>query len=90
MFFVFARRYRPGKFLLPLVILSGEASAQDSTSSPEATPTMMARRVDEAPSIDGRLDDAVWQVAPSLSEFYQKEPVEGEVATEETRRAHYV
>ena len=71
--------------MLPLVILSGEASAQDSTSSPEATPTMMARRVDEAPSIDGRLDDAVWQVAPPLSEFYQKEPVEGEVATEETQ-----
>ncbi len=40
--------------------------------------------MEEAPTIDGRLDDAVWQNVPGASEFYQREPVEGEAATEGT------
>ncbi len=45
---------------------------------------MRARRVEEAPAIDGRLDDPVWRNVIGASEFYQKEPVEGEAATEQT------
>ena len=84
-FSALACHHKLGKLLLPLVFLSGGAYAQVPTSEGEATPAMMARRVEEAPAIDGRLDDAVWQVAPPVTEFYQKEPVEGEAATEETR-----
>ncbi len=45
---------------------------------------MRAKKVEEAPAIDGRLDDPVWQNVPGVSEFFQREPVEGEIATEET------
>jgi len=43
-----------------------------------------AARVEEAPAIDGRLDDLVWQNVAGSSDFYQREPVEGEAATERT------
>ena len=40
--------------------------------------------MEEAPAIDGRLDDPVWQNVTGVSKFYQREPVEGEAATERT------
>ena len=40
--------------------------------------------MEEAPAIDGRLDDPVWQNVTGASAFYQREPVEGEEATERT------
>ena len=45
---------------------------------------MTATKVEEAPVIDGRLDDPVWQIVTGASEFFQREPVEGEAATEGT------
>jgi len=36
------------------------------------------------PTLDGRLDDAVWQTASKLADFVQRSPVEGEPATEAT------
>ncbi|MCU0241525.1 MAG: hypothetical protein MUF51_03775, partial [Vicinamibacteria bacterium] len=35
-------------------------------------------------AFDGRLDEPVWKSAPSISAFYQREPLAGEVATENT------
>ena len=43
-----------------------------------------ARRVEEAPRIDGNLNDAVWARAPSINEFFQRDPEEGAPATEAT------
>ena len=43
-----------------------------------------ARRVEEAPRIDGNLNDAVWARAPSIDEFFQRDPEEGAPATERT------
>ena len=43
-----------------------------------------ARRVEEAPRIDGNLSDAVWARAPSIDEFFQRDPEEGAPATERT------
>ena len=43
-----------------------------------------AVRVNEAPTLDGVLDDAVWQQASVIDEFVQQEPDEGEPATERT------
>jgi hypothetical protein len=43
-----------------------------------------AMRVDQAPRIDGVLDDAMWSGAPVVNEFVQQEPREGTPASERT------
>ena len=43
-----------------------------------------ALRVDRAPKLDGTLDDQVWQSAKPITDFRQREPQEGEPATEKT------
>jgi hypothetical protein len=35
-------------------------------------------------NLDGKLDEAIWQSAPSITEFHQKEPVEGVAPTQIT------
>jgi len=41
-------------------------------------------RVDHAPKLDGSLDDPLWQSAKPVTKFRQREPNEGETATEKT------
>jgi hypothetical protein len=55
------------------------AKAQDSTSK-----TGQAVFVEEAPVLDGVLNDAVWGVAAGLSDFMQKDPREGVPVSEAT------
>jgi hypothetical protein len=43
-----------------------------------------AVRVEQGPTIDGRLDEPVWQQAQVVSGFLQQEPNEGEPVTERT------
>ena len=43
-----------------------------------------ARRVAQAPVIDGVLDERVWRQAVPITEFVQAEPVEGQPASEKT------
>jgi hypothetical protein len=43
-----------------------------------------ARRVEEPPEIDGNLDETVWERAPAITGFTQRDPEEGEPATERT------
>ncbi len=43
-----------------------------------------AIRVEESPVLDGNLDEAIWQRVPAISEFLQRDPQEGEPATEKT------
>jgi len=40
--------------------------------------------VDRAPRLDGTLNDPLWQSAKSITDFRQREPKEGEPATEKT------
>ena len=40
--------------------------------------------VDEPPTIDGSVDDAVWELADPITDFIQAEPVEGTPASERT------
>ena len=47
-------------------------------------PTVQPPRILQAPVIDGRLDDAVWQDAALLTEFFQRRPLDGAPATEDT------
>jgi len=67
------------------VTLQGEgAPAQRQTATRAVRPTLTAVRAGEAPVIDGRLDDGVWQTAALVDTFVQEEPVEGAPATEKT------
>jgi hypothetical protein len=43
-----------------------------------------AIRVVQAPKLDGSLDDPLWQSAKPVADFRQREPYEGEKATENT------
>jgi hypothetical protein len=53
--------------------------------APEARrPTLTAVRAEQPPTVDGRLDDAIWRNAALIDTFVQEEPVEGAPATEET------
>ena len=47
-------------------------------------PRATALKVTEAPTIDGTLNEAVWQRAPALTDFIQAEPFEGQAASERT------
>jgi hypothetical protein len=47
-------------------------------------PSVTAVRAEAAPSIDGRLDDALWRTATLIDTFVQEEPIEGAPATEKT------
>ncbi|MEW6322739.1 MAG: DUF5916 domain-containing protein [Acidobacteriota bacterium] len=47
-------------------------------------PSVAAVRVEEAPRIDGVLDDPVWAQATPVDRFVQQEPDEGEPATDRT------
>jgi hypothetical protein len=70
-------------FLQPVISKGGGASAQ-YTKNPPTGPSVVAVRVDRAPKLDGTLDDEVWQSARPIMDFRQREPQEGEPATEKT------
>jgi hypothetical protein len=64
------------------VTASPENGVPDYASyTPEIAPTRITR--DEAPAIDGQLDDAVWQKAARITDFYKVEPDVG-LPSEET------
>jgi len=46
--------------------------------------TVNANRVEQAPKLDGTLDDPLWQQASPISNFLQREPFEGQPPTEKT------
>ena len=57
------------------VILPASIQAQHNPNAPRKQ--MTALRINSpSPRVDGRLDDPVWQKAPWVSDFAQKEPVE--------------
>jgi Domain of unknown function (DUF5916)/Carbohydrate family 9 binding domain-like len=54
-----------------------------SQTTPEVQ-IAQAVRVEEPPKLDGTLDDPIWQQAVPIKDFRQKEPYEGQPATEST------
>lgn len=52
--------------------------------SQDARPSVEARRDTAAIDLDGRLEERVWRTAPAATEFRQREPDEGEPATQRT------
>ncbi len=59
-------------------------AADTSGTLPDATGALTALRVATAPSIDGVLDEAVWQQAAPIGGFTQRFPDEGRPASQET------
>ena len=52
--------------------------------APGSGRTAGAARAAHAPRLDGTLDDPIWQTAPLISDFRQREPLETAPATERT------
>ena len=52
--------------------------------TPEGGVTVRATRLPEPLDFDGRLDEQIYTTVPSISDFIQQEPREGEPATEKT------
>jgi len=67
-----------------LAALSAPAAAQDSAPPPARKQARAARIESRPPELDGRLDEAVWQSAPPITDFTQKQPNEGAPPTERT------
>src|SRR5258708_31794416 len=59
------------------------ANAQTEAASASIR-AAVAVRAEKAPRLDGTLDDPIWQFAPPLNDFRQREPLETAAATEKT------
>lgn len=72
--------------LLSLAVVSPLSLAQDTISTTEVRPSMLAHRIAGGVSVelDGLLDEEVWAQAQPITEFRQQEPVEGGVPSEPT------
>ncbi len=69
--------------LLPALLVAVLPHVADAQPSKER-PFIQATKVEIGPSIDGVLDDAVWQTATPVESFTQQEPNLGQPATERT------
>jgi len=78
-----APKLDPASMVLPL-LLSMPALVLGSESTAAAARVATAAHVEEAPVIDGTVDDEIWRKAEVITGFIQAEPVEGEPATERT------
>ena len=75
-----SRRRLSAPFLLLFLLGAGTGWTQPAPSR-----QVTAVRAPAPPQIDGRLDDRVWETAPAVSGFLQRDPDEGKPASEETR-----
>jgi len=78
--------------LLSLCLLLFQACSANAATSSEGQPakgesgriSAEAIRIEHAPTLDGTLNDPLWQSAKPITEFRQREPHEGEPPTEKT------
>src|SRR5689334_21663179 len=84
--------FAPLRLALPLCLLIAAAAVvpafaqQRPLPKPQERPTIAAEplALDEAMSLDGSLDEAVWQRAQVATDFVQMDPDNGQPATEQT------
>jgi hypothetical protein len=69
---------------LPQLAVAQDVSTQPVSANVVIRPISSASRIMEAPSIDGALDERVWQDATPLTGFVQAEPFQGQPASEHT------
>ncbi|HEX9939453.1 MAG TPA: DUF5916 domain-containing protein [Longimicrobium sp.] len=67
-----------------LLALAAPATAQQGAHPTGATPRITAVERTAPITVDGRLDEAVWQSAPVATDFIQQDPHEGRPATQRT------
>src|SRR5687767_8470698 len=60
----------------------GEANAQDGDH--ESRPVVRALRLERPVEVDGRLEEVAWRTPAIATRFTQRDPTEGEPATERT------
>src|SRR5688572_10844237 len=63
---------------------TGVAGGDAPTGILPGRPAVAVPRVEQPPTIDGRLDDGQWQNAARIGTFVQQSPAEGAPATEQT------
>ncbi len=77
--------------LFILIPINTMAQIDNSSISPKsASPyhrTMEATKTDTPPKLDGILDDPAWSITEFQTDFMQREPIEGDPATEKTEAA---
>src|SRR5438093_2289427 len=79
-------------WLLSLCLLLFRLSGSNAQAPPAGRPakdesartTAQATHIDHAPRLDGTLGEQLWQSAKVITDFRQREPNEGEPATEKT------
>src|SRR6266849_10822646 len=82
-------RARLARTLLLACIFTQAMLGQESEPSATANPELAGRiaqavRVERSPRLDGTLDDPIWLQAVPINDFRQREPYEGQPATERT------
>ena len=70
----------PQQQQIPVRMIGGQAVTDETLSGKLATATW----TDEAPTLDGRVDEAIWDPATVISDFRQREPQEGGEPSERT------
>ena len=81
--FARARTWGVLSCLVPAAFLgSAEGTAQELAHA--SAPTARAIALEGAITLDGRLDEASWASAPSITRFIQLDPAEGEPVSERT------
>jgi len=73
-----------GMFVPPRTVAAESLPNPARPLPQEGTRKAEAVRVDRAPKLDGALDDPIWSSAMPVTDFRQREPKEGEPATEKT------
>ena len=73
----------PRVVALSLLLLGVTGTAVSATASQAVPPRQLqAGRAVDPPGVDGRLDDAIWAVTEPAGDFLQRDPVEGDPASE--------
>jgi hypothetical protein len=82
---MFCRFARAVGVLGAVLVTAVPAGAQDRVlASPDTRRTLKAVSITEPPTIDGRLDEALWERIQPATGFVQSDPIEGQPATEQT------
>ncbi|HXR44757.1 MAG TPA: DUF5916 domain-containing protein, partial [Pseudolysinimonas sp.] len=65
-----------------MTLASAAAAPAQNITTPQPKRATAVRVAEDAVRVDGRLDEPLWEQAPALDDFVQKEPVEGAAPTE--------
>ena len=71
-----------------LMAADNELAHAQTEAAGSSTRAAVAARAEQAPRLDGTLDDPIWQIAPPIDDFRQREPLETAPATEKNRSSH--